>query len=131
MFEMLLFYTVFAFGVCWGIGGSPLTLPFRKRLAYYAGESNLVEDGATETAAAPSPLNRGAELTLRFFLHLVECPACLGFWLAFAVAAAIPDFAGELPLAPGSAALRALSLAFYTAGANYLLGRATGLIDKP
>lgn len=125
MFEMLVVYTITVFGFCWGIGGSPLTLGARSYWAYLAGVQ--VASGVPVT----SPLGPATQRVLRFFLHLVECPACLGFWVALIVAFAIPDLAGELPLVPGGALLRAISLAFYTAGANFLLGRATGLIDKP
>lgn len=56
---------------------------------------------------------------------LLECPACCGFWIGFG-AGAYGLVLGEL-----SPWLRTFLVAFYTAGANFLLGRATKLIGHP
>lgn len=118
---LLLLYTFAAFGLCWTIGGSKLTLALRNRWAELAGEVDGV----------PSTLEHAPRLVLRFFLQLVECPACLGFWVGLLAAYRLPDLAGELQLVPGSELVRALSLGFYTLGVNYCLARATGLLDHP
>ena len=58
----------------------------------------------------------------RWMVELVECPACLGTWLGFAAGFFWPHLA-PLGWAP-------LALALWTCGANYLLGRATGLLKE-
>ena len=100
----LLFYTFAVFGLCWGIGGSKLTLPIRVSFAAWI---------ETEEAHG-QPVRASA-----FLLDLIECPACLGFW--FGLLFGFIDGAGYKG---------AISIAFYTAGVNYLLGRLTGLITE-
>jgi hypothetical protein len=58
-----------------------------------------------------------------FFLQLIECPACFGFWIGLcaAVASTFAHIGGPI----------IMFLPLYTAGANFLLGRATGLINHP
>lgn len=55
---------------------------------------------------------------LRFwFVTLIECPACLGFWTGAIIGGAID---GGWGIAIG---------ALYTAGSNYILSKLTRLID--
>jgi len=105
----LVFYTFTAFGFCWGIGASKLTLPLRNLLAYLA---------------APATRRKSVRVVASFVLALVECPACFGFWVGLVAGWRVTIFIGA-PL------YWALALAFYTAGVNYLLGRASGLISEP
>jgi hypothetical protein len=98
----LIIYTLAAFGFCWGVGHSKLTLPLRSSMDYY-----------TRTRV----LGRGP---VYLTLLLMECPACLGFhvgWIAYALHVA-PVFTSWY------------TAAFYTAGVNYLLGRVSGLITE-
>lgn len=97
---LLLYYTVSTFGLCYVVGHSAISLPARTRLAS-AGHVRLVQ--------------------------LLECPACLGFWVglvcvmgAFFLQVQIPHQRLVLPALP-----------FYNAGAGFLLGRATGWIRDP
>ena len=48
---------------------------------------------------------------------LLECPACLGFWLGFFFGLVLGGFAN------------AITLACYTAGSNFILAKFTGLMD--
>lgn len=57
----------------------------------------------------------------RFWLvTLIECPACLGFWFGLAAG-----------LIHTPSAFGAIAGALYTSGANFLLGRATGIMGDP
>ena len=58
---------------------------------------------------------------LPWLLDLVECPACFGFWIGLATSI----FWSSLFNAPFN-----IMLPFYTSGANFLLGRLTGLVPK-
>jgi hypothetical protein len=63
----------------------------------------------------------------RWLVMLIECPACLGFWIGlFVGGACAPLWPGENPLI-----LAAVIGAFYTSGSNFLLGRLTGLMPLP
>jgi hypothetical protein len=112
--ELLWFYTLAAFGFCWIVGHSTLSLPLRQRYTDWS-------KGGNPDALDP------------LLITLAECPACLGFWVGFAVGvfcalrggaeAAAPSFAADLR-AVGAGVL----LGCYTSGVNYVLGRLTGLI---
>jgi hypothetical protein len=61
---------------------------------------------------------------LRYVVLLMECPACLGFWIGLItgiVAVFAFDQHGFIPVA----------LSLITTAANFLLGRMTGLISDP
>lgn len=154
---VLLAFTVAAFGFAYVAGHSVITRPLRTwiageprarcpicgvtRPASWAIEtedqgiavcSGTDEDDAHERAQFQLGYNspvRGAIVTL------LECPACLGWWtglIAGVIALVIVSLAFNVWPAAASArvvwALGPLALAFYTAGSNYLLGRATGLM---
>jgi len=61
-----------------------------------------------------------------FLLELIECPACLGFWVGLASGALWPSL---VPF-PVHRAVAALLLGMSTCGVNYLLGRLTGWIEE-
>lgn len=108
-FVSLTFYSISVFGFCWVIGASKITLPPRNLL------NNL---------AAPTTRQKPLRVVSSFLLSLVECPACLGFWVGLVVGFQI---CAQL----GQPRLLAIALGFYTTGVNFLLGRATGLIEHP
>lgn len=93
----LVIYTVAVFGLAYVIGHAEVTRALRETL----------HDG-------PGPLPR----TRRLVVVLMECPACLGFWLGL----------GFGLWAPPLAAVSPLSLAFYTCGSNLLLARYVGIM---
>lgn len=88
-----------AFGFAYVVGHSHISLPFRDLLS--------------RVAAA------------RWLLILIECPACLGFWLG-----AVPAYFGH-SLIPGlgAAALVALVVGLATCASNLLLARFAGLSE--
>lgn len=92
----LAFYTVAAFGLAYVVGHSVISRPVREVIALWS-----------------EPL-----------ITLIECPACLGWWVGLGAGIGLA-LAGRLAWA------LILALAFYTAGANFILGRATGLIPNP
>jgi hypothetical protein len=93
------FYLLIAqFGFCYVVGHSAISLPIRERVA-----------AATRAG--------------EWFVELLECPACLGWWLGF--------LTGVVMLISTLHAWReALALPFFVSGTNYLLGRATGWIKE-
>lgn len=105
----LFVYTVVAFGFAYVIGHSIATRGVREWLSSgYTGEE----------LAAKYP-------NIAWFLALIECPACLGWWCGLAAGAFAPMFGFvSLPIAAS-----AIVFAFYTAGSNYLLARLTGLME--
>lgn len=93
-------YTVAAFGFAYVVGHSRISRPVRLALWDVGGPF------------------------VRLFVELLECPACLGFWIG-GVTGVVLYVNGPLPLPFVAIA------PFYTSGANFLLGRATGLISDP
>lgn len=97
----LIVYTVAAFGLAYIAGHSVITRYLRE-LLWEAGE------------VAP---------ITRWLVMLVECPACLGFWLGL--------LAGALGFTPEPVSIRtAFAFALYTAGSNFLLGKLTGIMPS-
>lgn len=94
-------HTVASFGLAWIVGHSRATRPIRLALYDVGG------------------------FWFSLFVELLECPGCFGFWTGLAVGfyALIESRNGPF--------LIPLVVACYTSGANYLLGRATGLIQSP
>lgn len=98
-------YTIATFGLAWIMGHSPVTRRMREGLFTLA------------------PI----------LVDLVECPACfgthIGFWgglLSAGWVARLLDLRHTFSFAVACAT----TMALYTTGANYLLGRATGLIKE-
>lgn len=95
-FLWLVFYVVAAFGFAYIVGHAVVSRSIREAL-WEAGE------------VAP---------IVRWLVALVECPACLGFWVGL--------FVG-LYLGWGPSAL---ALALFTSGSNLLLGKLTRLMPS-
>lgn len=92
-------YTIAAFGFVYIVGHSLITKGIREWI--YGDEW--------------SPIAR----TRRLFVSLLECPACLGFWIGLVAGYAAP-----------LASLPPLTLALYTTGANFILAKLTGLMPE-
>lgn len=98
-------YVVAAFGLAYIVGHARITFPFR-----------LVLGGDETTKPAVPVLGP-------FFIEMLECPACFGFWEGL--------LAGALWV-PGPKTLSAfawcVALGCATSGTNFILGRITRLI---
>ncbi len=102
-------YLLATFGLCYILGHSRLSLVPRVLAAGVAERSSTV----------PRHL-------ITWTLNLIECPACLGFWLGLAAGA---TGAAPWPLVT-TIWLNALGWAFATCGAHYLLASWTGWINE-
>jgi hypothetical protein len=128
-------YVLASFGVAFVLGYSKITLPLRTRLDILANTPIDWED--VKLPYPPSPerdrITKAADRILgvfvrfpsRWFLALLECPACVAFWLGAAsiftpLIDAIPFSAPAYVLAP--------LLGFANLGAVLTLGLATNLI---
>lgn len=95
----LFFYAVAAFGFAFIVGHSRITR--RPREFIY----NLGTVG-------------------QFFIQLVECPVCIGFWEGVATGAFVyPEAMRRWVFM--------IALGLFTAGANFIIGRVTGLVSAP
>lgn len=103
----LFFYTFAAFGLAWIIADSKASRPVRRLVAYFA-----------EHEAA----SRATRVIASLVLALLECVACLGFWIGLVVGWYLAPALG------GTRIVLALSLACYTAGLNFVIGRKTDLL---
>jgi len=90
----LLVYAVSAFGLAWCISNSKVSYPLRLRLA---------EAGSV------------------WMLALLECPACLGWWLGI-----FAYFASSTPAALG----QWWTAGLFTMASNLLLAKLAGLLDE-
>jgi hypothetical protein len=102
----LIFFTMACFGLVYCIGHSVVSLPVRRWIA-----------GDPPKMAGP-----------RFWLiTLIECPACLGFWIGF-----VAGWFGYVPilvlLSPLHHPILAIAWGLYIAGTNYVLAKLTALI---
>jgi hypothetical protein len=141
-------YTVAALGLAYVIGFSVITRGFRTWLAGeqlarcpVCGEEGHVSlatgnDGIGWPCAGKpgTPPHEQAYFEAGYrhpwrgwLVTLLECPACfgwhVGFWLGLAATLLFPTLPFRWWLPP--------ALAFYTAGSNFILGRATGLMPDP
>lgn len=100
----LLFWFLAAFGLCYVVGHARVSLPFRQRLGDVA--------EAKQWRA------------MLWFVELIECPACLGFWLGLAGGWFMPT------LVPAPVPCAAFTLGLATCASGYILGRATGWLKE-
>lgn len=111
----LFFYTVAAFGLAYIVGHSVISLPIR-------------------IAVDPGQELRGPRDAARaWFLMLIECPACFGFWTGLFAGMLYAGLDGDLYPREGALAkfMFAAGLALYTTGSNFVLARFTNLIPAP
>lgn len=115
IFSLLVFEAFAAFGLAYIIGHSKISLPFRM----------LVDPG--------NKITKPTEAFWSFFLILIECPACLGFWIGSIIAAIFiygpdPMISREIVNSAYAKPLFIVSNGLFVCGVNFVLGRATGLI---
>lgn len=96
----LLIWFLLAFGFCYTVGHARVSLGVRTWMSGFP--------------------------RLTWFLLLIECPACLGFWVGLVGGLLLP----MLPPAPFQGWLAAPALGFATCAVGYILGRATGWIQE-
>lgn len=105
-FVLLVLYFLSAFGFAFIVGHSKISLPFREWLA------------PVVQVPGPQPF-----FHLRaFLLALIECPACLGFWIGVIV------FATHIVTLPLPFWLGLSLLALSTCAVNLLLAKYVGLV---
>lgn len=98
-------YTLAAFGIAFVVGFAKISLGIREFIA--------------------------ARCT--WLISLLECPACLGFWIGLVAGALnLPGLFNEITPYPRLYRVcAALMLGFYTVATNFLLGRISSLIPNP
>lgn len=101
-------YTIAAFGYAFVVGHSKISLPAREKLAEIAFEEGL----------------RQRKSVASWFLALIECPACIGFWIGLFSGAGLSWYRDTAAL---GCILASVFLAFYTCGMNFILARLTNL----
>lgn len=108
-----------AFGFAYIAGHATISLPLRTWLGGIPGEPGA--DGTPGRLPIPGALGRFGE----FLCALLECPACLGFWLGCSLGITILKSASGMWPHP---ILWSIWMGCITSGFNFLLGRATRLI---
>jgi hypothetical protein len=104
---VLVVYTISAFGLAFAVGFGRISLPFRRWLE-------------------PKTIVGSGDAFRQMLLYLLECPACLGFWIGLGASFFVQLDDNRLSLRMGAALLTA----FYTSGSNFILGRVSGLIRE-
>lgn len=116
-------YTVTMFGFAYIVGHSTISLPFRHviggvpvSLPAIDGNGNVIVAGDPGAPGALGPIGEA-------FCALIECPACLGFWLGM-----LSAISGLMPVLEGFGGWNwPIVLGCYTSGANFILARLTRL----
>jgi len=106
-------YFLAAFGFAYVLGHSTITQSVRDRVAL-------------RCQSHPSTPRLRPKVYLRPFgllLELIECPACLGFWIGF-----MTGIMEKLPPVSNPPWRDALIVGFATAGSNLLLAKFAGLL---
>lgn len=147
----LFVYTIAAFGLAYIVGHAEITLGWRTKWAHSVRaldeyrcnvcvKANPIDDEKTFHWLASEVIDHHGKIEcpeggeahdagfvlLRhaddpFLLRLLECPACFGFWIGVMAS----------PLFYPQSLQVAILLPLYTAGANYMLGRLTGIVPHP
>lgn len=113
----LLLHLLAAFGVSYVIGHSRISLPIRNWIGGWVegGRTVLGKQVAPATEAAAIAKRNTMQHAAAWFLTLVECYACSGFWVGFAYG-----------VATAKGATTTLTYAFAACGSNLLLGLLSG-----
>lgn len=118
-------YILAAFGFAFIVGYAKISLPLRAALAMAERESRGPRG---ERIVWELPLVEPR----RWLLDLLQCPACLGFWIGGAFALADPGLFGAV-VALGLDRLPMIVLVpifgLATSASNFILGALTGLIE--
>lgn len=129
----LALYFFAAFGLSFIVGHSKISLPFRQLLGGWV-EHTAVPSVATGEVHGHIQHHRPMVPVLGpFFVALVECPGCLGWWVGAFTGLVAPEFV--MIQAPGIDALTlsafgcAVVLGCATAGVNMVLGHFVGMTD--
>lgn len=104
-------FVLASFGFAFVVGYSKISLPLREWLAHIS---------SLDLIANPT----WAKVSTRWLLALLECPACVSFWLGFFATILAPtSIVSDTPIL-----LSALFLGLANCGAVLALGMVTGLI---
>lgn len=142
---LLVLHTFTAFGLAYAAGHSKISLPLRMHFSNSFATVRCTGCGLLFLATpawngrvhvCPGCRRQYEDIDRvePFLLQLIECPACFGWWIGFFTGLILECFPLLHPSHArwqlAAALLLPFVLAFYTAGTNYLLGRATGLIQS-
>lgn len=129
----MLCYVIAAFGLAYVLGHSIITKKPRE-WAYALGFGRkLVPVEPNEVIKHGSHAFAHRFYPLRWLVELIECPMCCGwhsgfwFWILFVIRYP-PD---GIHYVPSVDIPIGFIVGFFTAGSNFILGRATGLVDNP
>jgi Protein of unknown function (DUF1360) len=112
---LLLLYVFASFGLAFVLGYAKISLPLRKFLAR-----------AAQPYEGPDLGGRVFSLVARWLLALLECPACVAFWLG--LASVMTPFVDGIPLHGISWVMIAPFLGLANTGAVLAVGMFTGFI---
>ena len=115
----ILIYTVAMFGIAYVVGHSTISLPFRR---WIGGIPAQFQADALELKQTKPPVPGALGPFGDALCALIECPACLGFWLGLISGAFLVK-----PMDGFEAFNWVMLLAFYTSGSNFILARLTRL----
>lgn len=131
---LLILYVFASFGVAFALGYSKISLPLRERLdiigttpidwSQFKTPNEVPRDRVI--SIAEKILEVGLRFPARWLLALLECPACLAFWLGAASTLMPIPFYFPYDFHP---VFHALFLGFGNMGAVLSLGLWTGLIS--
>lgn len=113
----LIVYLISTFGLAYVLGHSKITQRAREvafDLGFYKRNVRVETAGGSVTGYQPTIF------PLRWLVMLVECPACLGFWVGLACGWRLFHVFST-----------AVVLGFFTCSTNFMLGRWTGIIANP
>lgn len=114
----LLVYSLAAFAVAYVIGHSKISLPLR--LAIEPEPPKKVDDDEGSSIRQVRTRESFSDSLRWWVLLLMECPACLGFWIGLLYGFSSRNEFGANPL----------ELGFFTCGSNLLLARMAGLMKE-
>lgn len=121
----LIIYFLAAFGFAFIVGFAKISVPFRQWL--HDAVRFEKEPGFLNSTEVRRPL-WGLQIWL---LALLECPACLGFWIGVAVGCAERSLGviAAFGLSSWPVWLAVLFLALATSASNFIIGALTRLIE--
>lgn len=121
---LLMLYVFASFGLAFVLGYAKITLPLRNGL-YHLASSTLPGDYSSQNP----PVYRyhgSLRWAARWTLSLLECPACVAFWLG--LASVLTPIVDVIPVGGIPGWVLGPILGFANTGAVLALGMITGLI---